>query len=44
MAQISFYGQAHCGDCGATWVVEPMDEGDTFYSDHKCETGEEAQS
>lgn len=36
MADVSFYGEGHCGDCGETWEFEPVEDGTTLQSDHEC--------
>jgi hypothetical protein len=41
MSNVSFYGQAHCGDCGATWVFEPIEDGSFVQSDHECPNDDE---
>ena len=46
MADVCFYGEFHCGDCGATWEFEPVEDGTLLWSEHECppENAQEASS
>lgn len=36
MTAVSFYGEGHCGDCGATWEFGPVADGTVLESEHEC--------
>ncbi|MEU6979620.1 hypothetical protein [Streptomyces sp. NPDC046371] len=41
MADVHFYGEGYCGDCGETWELEPVPDGTLLSSEHECPNEED---